>query len=144
MNLFVQNSGKFYNRTGDLLGIGYAGGDKGNALDGVNNPTLEDIPDVGPLPCGFYTVGRPYNHPKCGEYFLPLSPSAANNMFGRGGFGIHGDLVSAPGQHKASDGCIIMSKDVRRAVWESGDHDLQVVSGLIAPDLDGEISGAGG
>ena len=60
---------------------------------------------------------------------MSLTPNAANNMFGRSEFKIHGDLIDAPGQHKASDGCVILSRDVREQIWQSGDHDLHVIPG---------------
>lgn len=53
-------------------------------------------------------------------------------MFGRGGFGIHGDLIGAVGLRKASDGCPIQSLDVRHSIGEdlAVDDDLEVVAYL--------------
>ena len=145
MNTYSQLTGRVYDTNGVLLGVGYAGGDKGNVPEGVNNPEMQDVPNVGPLPCGFYVMGTPYDHPVCGPFFIPLTPNPANRMFGRGGFGMHGDLIDAPGQHKASDGCIIMARDVRETLAAGIDHDLHVISGIIIPvDVDGEVSGLGG
>lgn len=147
MNVYEQATGRWYGGNDILMGAGYAGGDCGNDLAGVNNPAVEDIPNVGPLPCGWYKIGAPYNHPKCGEFFIPLTPQPGNEMFGRGGFGVHGDLKSSPGACKASDGCIILALGVRQAIAANLaiDDDLKVVSGIeVFPDVDGEISGAGG
>jgi hypothetical protein len=48
-------------------------------------------------------------------------------MFGRSGFRIHGDNASA--NHTASDGCIIAGHAAdRTAIWNSGDHVLEVVA----------------
>lgn len=144
MYTWESSTGKCYDDNGLLLAFGYAGGDEGHAPEGVNNPYLQDVPNVGPLPSGFYTIGKPYDHPKCGECFLPLTPASDNEMFGRGGFGIHGDLVSAPGQKKASDGCIILPLDVRQKIGSklAVDHDLRVIAHLpeFAADVDGEIA----
>jgi hypothetical protein len=141
LNLYVQNTGRLYNDHGALLGVGYAGGDQGKCPESVNNPLMQNVPFCGPLPCGFYKIGEPFKHMICGEYFLPLYPNPANDMLGRGGFGIHGDRIAEAGKKKASDGCIVMSRDVREAIWDGGDHELQVVSTLpfVAPDVNGEI-----
>jgi Protein of unknown function (DUF2778) len=130
MNIFESSSGKFYNDVPDLLAIGYAGGDCGARPDGVNNPALQNVVDVGPLPVGLYRIGPPFDHGTKGPYFMSLTPDPANEMYGRSGFGIHGDLITAPGQQKASDGCIILPKLVREQIWNSGDHDLRVVATL--------------
>ena len=130
MNIFEQSTGKFYDGDSELLAIGYSGGDVGNAPDAVNNPAFQSKPNIGPLPVGFYTIGPPQDTVTHGPYVLPLSPSPANQMFGRGGFLIHGDSVVAPGKRAASEGCIILPRSVRQQIWESNDHELQVVSGL--------------
>jgi hypothetical protein len=49
-------------------------------------------------------------------------------MFGRSAFYIHGDLVSAPGQHLASEGCIILAREIRNTIGESGDTSLIVTT----------------
>jgi len=129
VNTWVVSSGHWLDDDGVLLGAGYSGGDHGLALEGVNNPRLQYLPRIGPIPCGFYVIGSPYDDEKCGEYTMSLMPNAANNMFGRSEFKLHGDLVTAPGQHKASDGCVILSLETRQAIWQSGDHDLHVIPG---------------
>lgn len=141
MNTYEQASGRWYDDNWNLLGVGYAGGDQGHVPEGVNNPDMQEIAETGPLPRGFYTIGKPYDHPKCGMFYMPLTPNLANIMYGRGGFGVHGDLVTAIGRREASDGCIILARDVREAIWNAGDPDLQVVSGMLTvPDLDSEIA----
>jgi hypothetical protein len=47
-------------------------------------------------------------------------------MFGRSGFLIHGD--NAEMNHTASDGCIILSHDIREQIDESEDRVLIVTS----------------
>ncbi len=96
--------------TGDTIvlpGIGYSG--RG---DGLNNPTYQEVHDLGPIPAGMYTVEPSINPPThLGPFAFPLIPSAANQMFGRDGFYIHGD--NAQMNHSASDGCIILPHETR-------------------------------
>lgn len=136
---YEQSSGRMSNDAGEVVGVGYSGGDCGRHPEGKNSPQHQSIPDVGPLPCGLYRIGAPVDTISHGPYVLPLSPNAANEMFGRSGFLIHGDSVVHPGN--ASEGCIILSRDVRNLIGASIDHDLQVVPGPFQyPDVDGEIS----
>ena len=130
MNIFVTSTGKFYAKDMDLLAIGYSGGDCGAVPEAVNNPAFQAEANVGPLPTGYYSIGAPQDTVTHGPYALPLIPNSLNQMFGRSGFLIHGDSVVKPGQRAASEGCIILPKLVRQQIWESGDHDLQVVATL--------------
>jgi hypothetical protein len=59
---------------------------------------------------------------------LRLEPEPDTDTFGRAGFLMHGDSGAHPGE--ASEGCIIMPRNVREAVWTGGDHELEVVSGI--------------
>ena len=122
---YYQNSGELYKADGELLATGYSGFGPGK-----NAPRWQDHPDVGPIPCGTYTIGVP----QCvevagphGPFVLPLTPDASNQMFGRSGFLIHGDSVVSPGS--ASKGCIIFARVVREQIAASGDHDLTVEAG---------------
>ena len=110
---------------GDLVGTGYAGGDKGARPDGVNNPALESVHNVGPIPRGMYAIGDFIDHPTVGKFAAPLTPSPENEMFGRGGFYLHGDNPEM--NQSASDGCPVAPHSVRVAVAESGDAELEVV-----------------
>lgn len=103
-------------------GAGYAGNGQGK-----NNPQMQDVPDVGPLPQGWYAIQPPVDTTTHGPYVLWLIPDPANEMFGRAGFGIHGDSIEHPGL--ASEGCIILPRVTREKIWNSLDHQLQVVNG---------------
>ena len=131
-NIYQQSSGALYHNT-DLLGVGYAGHGAG-----LNNPAMQFVEGVGPLPCGWYTIGEPFTHPHCGPFSMRLTPDAANEMFGRAGFLMHGD--NADCNHTASDGCIAIDRAIREGVWNSTDHRLLVVPG---PPLD-QVSPDGG
>ena len=120
---YKQQSGEIWHGDPEPAGIGYSGA----APAGKNNPDTQDIPSVGPIPQGHYTiVGPPYSSLSHGPFVLTLSPDPSNEMFGRSGFLIHGDSIGHPGE--ASEGCIIMPLAVRQRIWYSGDHDLLVVA----------------
>lgn len=120
MWIYAQASGALvYN--GEVEGYGYSGGGEGK-----NNPDMQNVIGVGPIPCGVYAIGEPENTIDHGPFAMPLIPDAANQMFGRSGFMMHGDSIAHPGE--ASEGCIIMPRDVRNQVWNSGDRGLTVVA----------------
>lgn len=117
---YKQSTGELFDANGKLAGNGYSGSPAGK-----NNPAMQNVPFVGPIPRGAYTVGDPHDSPKTGTFTLDLTPDATNQMFGRDEFRMHGDSIKDPGT--ASDGCIIMPRTVRDTVWQSVDHRLQVV-----------------
>lgn len=121
---YEQNTGNMYDPSGALSGKGYAGGCSGLKPEAINNHKYEQVPDVGPLPLGRYTLGTPVPQSKLGPFAIPLVPDASNTMYGRGHFFCHGDTSPAG---RASHGCIIQARAVRNAMWASSDHDLDVV-----------------
>ena len=118
---YQQATGRLYHDS-DLVAIGYAGHG-----EGLNNPAMEGVEGVGPLPCGLYLIGAPFDHPRCGPFSMRLTPAPETALFGRAGFLIHVDTPSM--DHTASDGCIILGRDVRGRIAASGDATLRVVSG---------------
>jgi len=116
-----QISGRMFSDNGDLIGVGYSG-----SGDYKNKPDAQTLHDLGPIPIGTYFISAPENTVTHGPYVMPLMPESTNQMFGRSGFLIHGDSVVSPGF--ASEGCIILSRDVRQQIWESGDHVLDVIA----------------
>lgn len=113
-----QSTGELF-RDGNLVAQGYSGFDAGK-----NNPALQSVPDVGPIPQGAYTFLFPRNTDSHGPYVLPLLPNPQNEMFGRSGFLCHGDSLAHSGS--ASHGCIILARPTREAIWASGDRQLTV------------------
>lgn len=84
------------------------------AGEGKNSPALQQIPDVGPIPCGIYDQGDVEWVSVHGPFAIPLFPRPENDMFGRSGFMIHGDSLIDPGN--ASKGCIIHSPQRDREI----------------------------
>jgi len=111
---------------GSRISSGYAGKGRGR-----NNPALQGVAGVGPLPRGHYRIGTPRTSQRTGPYAMDLYPIDAtpndtrHDTTGRSAFQIHGDSVRAPGT--ASSGCIILPRVIRERIWKSGDHDLEVV-----------------
>ncbi len=119
---YSQSGGQLSSQAGDVYGVGYSGHG-----EGVNNPKLEAVPNVGPIPKGVYNIGWSYTDAERGPMVMSLTPKQGTNTFGRSGFLMHGDLVAAPGKELASHGCIIMGPLTRRAVAASSDRELLVV-----------------
>ena len=122
MWIYAQRTGNLTAPDGKMLAIpGYSGHGSGK-----NAPDMQRVPNIGPCCRGWYTITEPFNSPLHGSFAMRLVPNAANEMYGRGGFMIHGDSLSKPGT--ASQGCIILSRPVREKIWASGDHRLLVVA----------------
>lgn len=123
MWIWDQSAGEL-KRDGALVSKGYSG--KGR---GKNNPALEGVPGIGPIPKGNYKITQKYNSNNVGPYALRLEPMDGgkpdiHDATGRGAFRIHGDSIRAPGT--ASKGCIILPRKIREKIWLSGDRSLRV------------------
>ena len=119
---YSQSSGQLThidNQTGarTQVGTGYAG-----AGLGKNNPNMQNVPNVGPIPQGNYTIG---NATTRGPLTLPLTPHGDTNTFGRSGFRLHGD--NSHGDQSASKGCIVATPNVRSQINNSPDRELRVI-----------------
>jgi hypothetical protein len=122
MWIFEQATGDLVNPEGIVVGQGYSGRGAG-----VDNPADEQIPDVGPLPEGFYTISPFFDDPGGkGPIVAHLIPDVADQMFERSGFMIHGDNREA--NHSASEGCIILARTLRELIAASADRRLEVVA----------------
>lgn len=129
--VYSQKSGSLYHN-GRCVGVGYSGKDDGDKIlepgEGINDPTAQDQRGIGPIPCGWYTIGEPFDSYDHGPYCLPLTPDVGNDMHGRSGFLFHGDSVKHPGT--ASRGCIILARYIREQIGQSADKRLQVVASI--------------
>ncbi len=118
--------------TGELLrdGTYHARGYSGHEW-GRNNPAAEMAPGLGPIPCGRWRMVGIYDSANVGPRAIRLDAADArpgddrDERTGRCAFRIHGDSVRAPGT--ASHGCIILPRAARLAMWQSGDHEIEVV-----------------
>jgi hypothetical protein len=117
---YKQTTGELI-RDGHIIGTGYSG-----SPEDENNPAKQSVHDEGPIPEGTYTISRPLDTVTHGPHVMVLTPDVTNEMFGRRGFLLHGDSISHPGC--ASEGCIIMSRQIREMVSDSGDRRLQVIA----------------
>ena len=125
---YSQSTGNLYyvnNQTGAtaLVSRGYSGA----FGQGLNNPAMESVANVGPIPRGKWSIGAPHNElGSHGPYVMNLTPGKGTNTFGRTLFRMHGDKLSGPPFH-ASHGCIILGPAIRHKIWNSGDHELVVI-----------------
>jgi Protein of unknown function (DUF2778) len=123
---YVQSTGALVDPAGKILKIGYSG----RVPDGKNQPDKQNVADVGPIPRGWWTIGAPFTHENTGKITMRLTADESTELFGRGGFLIHGDNKTGT----ASTGCIVIGGGpYRQRIWDSGDHRLQVVrdSGVV-------------
>ncbi len=121
---YIQRSGKLLGKDGVVFAVGYSGRNQGK-----NNPAMQDVQNMGPIPVGLYRIGDAYTHEHLGPLTMNLTPDAANEMFGRGEFRIHGDSKAEPGM--ASHGCIIMPHEVRDFIAShlaEGQRSLEVIA----------------
>lgn len=119
-----QSAGTLHHN-GVFVSRGYSG--KGR---GVNNPAMQGVQGVGPIPRGRWKLVNRYDSANVGPFTITLhavdaTPNDTHDATGRGAFRIHGDSIRAPGT--ASKGCIILPRVIRERMWRSGDHDLEVV-----------------
>lgn len=116
---YKQSTGEILDASSVVVGHGWSG-----QREGKNNPHFQDVHNIGPIPCGTYTIGEPYDSPHTGPYTMDLNPNPSNEMFGRSSFRIHGAAFLHP--ELSSEGCVIQIKPVRVAIWSSKDHTLEV------------------
>jgi type VI secretion system (T6SS) effector TldE1-like protein len=122
---YAQKSGELQ-QDGKPVATGYSG-----AGAGKNNPAMQNVRNVGPIPEGDWTIaGPPADTTDHGPYVLKLNPAVGTETFGRSGFLMHGDSKEHPGC--ASHGCVILPRAVREQVWTSGDRELEVLAEIPA------------
>lgn len=115
---YSQSTGHLTRNSKTVSKSGYSGSGKGK-----NNPKMQDKSNVGPIPRGNWTIGKPRDTKNHGPHVMDLTPNA-HSALGRTEFLIHGDSVSHPGT--ASQGCIILPRNIREKISGSGDHALVV------------------
>jgi hypothetical protein len=116
---YQQHDGELL-RGGMHQGWGYSG-----AGVGKNNPEMQYVHDVGPIPRGLWVIGGPPTDTLVhGPYVLTLTPTVNVEVHGRVGFLIHGDSIVAPGT--ASLGCVVLARFLRQMIWNSDDREFMV------------------
>lgn len=93
---------------------------------GKNNPAMERLQNVGPIPAIDWIISRWEDHwEDKGPQVAILRPFVSDAAYNRSGFLIHGDSASHPGE--ASHGCIIAARNVRDRLRMSGELHLTVL-----------------
>ena len=93
--------------------------------EGLKNPDMQNIPNIGPIPQGKYNIGPAYRHEHLGPQTMDLEPTPETDIYERNAFRIHGDNRS--GNQSGSTGCIVLPRKVRNYISDSDDHTLRVV-----------------
>ena len=106
---YKQSTGELF-REEKSVGKGYSGHD-----NGLNNPDMENVREVGPIPRGEWSIGDEFKHEKLGPVAMRLTP-VGHKAHGRDSFVIHGDIDK--GDKSASNGCIVLSKGFARAYFQ--------------------------
>jgi len=105
MFTYEQRTGRFLDE-GVEVAKGYSGWGAG-----ANNPDLENLRGVGPIPRGRYMIGPPRFSRNVGPVAMYLWP-VGHTAHGRSALMIHGDNRTST----ASRGCVIIPRVVREAV----------------------------
>jgi hypothetical protein len=121
VHAYSQSNGN-WSHGGELWGTGYSGHGVG-----LNNPQMESVHNVGPIPKGQWTISQTFTHPKLGEVVMRLEPCGGTETYGRSSFFCHGDSIEFPGMEEASHGCIVLGRPLRELIAASSDKDLEVV-----------------
>lgn len=102
-----------------FIGTGYSG-----FGEGLDNPAMEAVSNVGPIPRGHWRIARwDDHHGEKGPQVAVLEP-VGHDAHGRSAFLIHGDNSAL--NHTASHGCIIAGRAIRDALRSSGETELTV------------------
>ncbi|QJC55795.1 Protein RhsD [Polaromonas vacuolata] len=100
------------------VGTGYAG-----TSNGRNNPAMQNVSNVGPLPRGTYDIGAGHYSSNTGPNTMNLTPKPGTDTLGRDLFRIHGNNAA----NDASHGCVILGPNIRNQINNSADRVLRVV-----------------
>lgn len=119
---YSQHSGILTDDQGIQVAVGWAGNH-----DGKNNPDMQQVRCVGPLPRGVYKVESWIDvHPHLGPDVAPLT-QVSGETYGRGDFFIHGPSVASDRYGQESKGCIVITRPMRQQVRALGPDFVEVV-----------------
>ena len=139
MNLnYDQVTGHITNDEGKLLATGWSGNG-----DGKNNPAMQDVHSVGPLPQGVYKVCEwEYEHNGLGHDVVAIL-QVEGETFGRDGFFIHGPAINSEHYGQESKGCIVVPREGRLyiqslhpdTVTVHGPENESVAESVVEPEV---------
>lgn len=89
--------------------------------EGRNNPAMEAVRGVGPIPAGRWRIGPPRHSASTGPHVMNLTP-LGHDAHGRSAFQIHGDNAAGD----ASSGCIVLPRAVRERISATGLTTIEV------------------
>lgn len=89
--------------------------------EGRDNPAMEAVRGVGPIPAGCWRIGPPRRSNRTGPHVMDLTP-VGHDAHGRSAFQIHGDNAESD----ASSGCIVLPRFYRELISKSGASRLEV------------------
>lgn len=118
---------------GAVIGKGYSGHGAG-----LNNPAMEMVHDIGPIPRGWYVAeliadgdGNPVNYKHKAAPVFRLIPQPETNMYGRAGLLMHGhesgEVIGKPETENSSLGCVVQEHATRIQVMIATDKRVQVI-----------------
>lgn len=111
MNLnFSQTTGNMTDDDGALISKGWSGNGAGK-----NNPLMQAVHNVGPLPQGKYHLSGWFSHPRLGPMVARLT-QFEGETFGRNDFFIHGASKNLDKHGQESQGCIVEEREGRDKV----------------------------
>lgn len=123
MIVFSIKQGLLMDAAGGLIASGIFSGHGA----GLNNPDMEHVVGIGPIPRGIHIIGPlEASHGKLGPNVMTLTPAPGTKDFGRSGFFMHGDYEGDV-QRDASDGCIIAPLAIRLKVNGFADRRISVI-----------------
>ena len=118
---YSQSAGLVTNNDGAIVAHGWSGNGAGK-----NNPAMQDVHNVGPLPQGTYAVGYWHDHPRLGPMVAELV-QIKGETFGRDDFFVHGAASNPDHYGQESQGCIVLPRPDRNAVKALNPDFIQVV-----------------
>ena len=92
--------------------------------EGLNNPAMQNVGFIGPLPQGVYSVGDWGEHGALGPNSAPLT-QVSGDTYGRNNFFCHGPGGHDPSQ--CSEGCIVVEAEYRQKVIDLAPDTITVV-----------------
>lgn len=134
MLIYSQTTGELRRfEPGQLLALGgaFIGKCYSGKGPGKNNPAMQDVRAVGPIPRGFWRIGAAYDSKNTGPFTIPLYKlderpgDDVDALTGRSAFRVHGDSSVRPGQ--ASEGCIVTGRVERVRMMDAKSEILWVV-----------------